>query len=186
MLIGAIILAAGEARRFGRNKLIEKVGDKTIIERVLDAVKDLDRIVIVGKYYKDLMPYLENEVVVYNPNWNEGLSSSLKLGLRFFSDYDGVLVLLGDMPLISSETIKRIISAFKEGCSAVVPTYKGQRGNPVLISRKLFEKLKNLKGDIGARAILVEERNVCEVECGKEVIIDVDTPSDLASVRRLL
>ncbi|MCG2909249.1 MAG: nucleotidyltransferase family protein, partial [Stygiolobus sp.] len=105
---------------------------------------------------------------------------------RFFSDYDGVLVLLGDMPLISSETIKRIISAFKEGCSAVVPTYKGQRGNPVLISRKLFEKLKNLKGDIGARAILVEERNVCEVECGEEVIIDVDTPSDLASVRRLL
>lgn len=186
MLIGAVILAAGEAKRFGKNKLIEKVGDKTIIERVLDAVKNLDRIVIVGKYYRDLMPYLENEIVVYNPNWKEGLSSSLRLGLRFFSDYDGVLVVLGDMPLISSKTIEKIISAFKEECSAVVPVYKGQRGNPVLISKRLFEKLKSLKGDIGARAILREEKNVCEVECGEEVIIDVDTPSDLASVRRLL
>ncbi|AHC51258.1 4-diphosphocytidyl-2C-methyl-D-erythritol kinase [Sulfolobus acidocaldarius SUSAZ] len=181
MKIGAIILAAGEGKRFGGNKLLATIDNTPIIIKTIDSVKFLDRVIIVGKYYKELLDVLSNEIVIYNPNWREGISSSIKLGVRFFFDFDGVLVLLGDMPLITENTVKKIVSEFKENCYAVIPVHKGTRGNPVLLSRVLYEKIMNLKGDVGARMILGElkKENICEVECGREVLIDVDTPADL-------
>ena len=183
MRIGAVILAAGEARRFGSNKLIQKVEGVPIIKRVIEAAKGLDRVIVIGKYYDELMKLLEDEIVIYNPFWKEGISSSLKLGIRFFQDYDGVIVLLGDMPLVTKDTVSRIISNFSADCDMVVPTYMGKRGNPVLLNRSTFGLVMKLEGDIGARAILDKVKKVCYVECGKEVIIDVDTPSDLASLQ---
>ncbi|BFH73629.1 nucleotidyltransferase family protein [Sulfurisphaera javensis] len=184
MRIGAVILAAGEAKRFGKNKLIQQFLGKPILIRVIEAVNFLDRVVIVGKYANELLPLLENEIVIYNPKWMLGISESIKLGVRFFQDYDGILILLGDMPLLTKETIQKIISSFKESCSAVIPVYQNARGNPVLISKKLYGDLMSLSGDIGAREILKKRNDVCLIECGKEVIIDVDTESDLISLQQ--
>ncbi len=186
MRIGAIVLAAGEGRRFGGNKLTIPIGGEPVITRVLKALTSIDRVVIVGAYAEELMQYLRNEVVIYNPNYREGISTSIKLGLRFFQDYDAVLIVLGDMPLITRETISKIINAYHEGCTAVIPTYKGLRGNPVLIHRSLFNELTRLKGDVGARELLRDRADVCYVECGPEVIMDIDTPDDLAKIERII
>lgn len=186
MRIGAIVLAAGEGRRFGGNKLTIPIGGEPVITRVLKALTSIDRVVIVGAYAEELMQYLRNEVVIFNPNYREGISTSIKLGLRFFQDYDAVLIVLGDMPLITRETISKIINAYHEGCTAVIPTYKGLRGNPVLIHRSLFNELTRLKGDVGARELLRDRADVCYVECGPEVIMDIDTPDDLAKIERII
>ncbi|QIW23424.1 nucleotidyltransferase family protein [Sulfolobus sp. S-194] len=184
MRIGAIVLAAGEAKRFGKNKLIQNFMGKPIIIRVIESVNFLDRVIIVGKYIEELIPLLKNEIVIYNPKWMLGISESIKLGVRFFQDYDGVLIVLGDMPLLTSETIRKIIANFKENCSAIVPVYNNIRGNPVLISRKLYAEVFSLSGDIGAREILKKRNDLCFVECGKEVVTDVDTESDLTSLQQ--
>jgi len=184
--VGAIVLAAGEGRRFGGNKLIVTVDGEPVITRVLRALNGIDRVIIVGAYAEELLHYLRNEVVIYNPNYREGISTSIRLGLRFFQDYDAVLIVLGDMPLITRETINKIINTYREGCTAVIPTHKGLRGNPVLIHRSLFNELMRLKGDVGARELLRDRADVCYVECGPEVIMDIDTLDDLARIERII
>jgi Uncharacterized MobA-related protein len=148
----------------------------------LRALDGIERVVVVGAHVEELMQYLRSEVVIYNPNYREGISTSIRLGLRFFQDYDAVLIVLGDMPLITRETINKIINAYREGCTAVIPTHKGLRGNPVLIHRSLFNELMRLKGDVGARELLRDRADVCYVECGPEVIMDIDTLNDLAGI----
>ncbi|GAB6943813.1 nucleotidyltransferase family protein [Vulcanisaeta sp. JCM 14467] len=182
MRIGAVVLAAGEGRRFGGNKLLVRIGSEPVISRVLRALNGLDRVVIVGAYANELMPYLSSEVVIYNPQYRDGMSTSIRLGIRFFQDYDAVLIVLADMPLITRETITRIIGAYHQGCSAVAPTHRGIRGNPVLIHKSLFQELMRLNGDVGAREILKNRGDVCTVECGPEVLIDIDTLNDLTNV----
>ncbi|WP_243677811.1 NTP transferase domain-containing protein [Vulcanisaeta distributa] len=99
MRIGAIVLAAGEGRRFGGNKLLVRVGGEPVILRVLRALSGFERVVVVGAYASELMPpHLSNEVVIYNPHYKDGMSTSIRLGLRFFQDYDAVLIVLADMP----------------------------------------------------------------------------------------
>ncbi|WP_243677810.1 NTP transferase domain-containing protein [Vulcanisaeta distributa] len=78
------------------------------------------------------------------------------------------------------------MSAYRDGCSAVVPTHNGVRGNPVLIHRTLFPELMRLSGDVGAREILRGRADVCTVECGPEVLIDIDTASDLARILNMV
>jgi len=186
MKIGAVVLAAGEGRRFGGNKLLVTVDGEPVITRVLRALDGIERVVVVGAHVEELMQYLRSEVVIYNPNYREGMSTSIKLGLRFFQDYDAVLIVLGDMPLITRETINKIINTYHEGCTAVIPTHKGLRGNPVLIHRLLFNELMRLRGDVGARELLRDRADVCYVECGPEVIMDIDTLDDLARVERII
>jgi len=186
MKIGAVVLAAGEGRRFGGNKLLVTVDGEPVITRVLRALDGIERVVVVGAHVEELMQYLRSEVVIYNPNYREGMSTSIKLGLRFFQDYDAVLIVLGDMPLITRETINKIINAYHEGCTAVIPTHRGLRGNPVLIHRSLFNELMRLRGDVGARELLKGRADVCYVECGPEVIMDIDTLDDLARIERII
>ncbi|MCY0884243.1 MAG: nucleotidyltransferase family protein, partial [Acidianus infernus] len=178
MKIGAVILAAGESKRFGKNKLLEKINGKSIIENVLENV-DIERVIVVGKYAEELLPYLKNEIVIYNPKWKEGISSSIKLGLRFFQNYDGVLIVLGDMPFVKREDIHKIINTFNLDCNAVIPTYKGNWGNPVLLNRKIFDKVMEITGDEGAKKILKTTENLCFAECDYGVIVDIDTVNDL-------
>ncbi|GAB6947229.1 nucleotidyltransferase family protein [Vulcanisaeta sp. JCM 16161] len=173
-------------RRFGGNKLLVKIGGEPVILRVLKALNEFERVVIVGAYANELMPYLSNEIVIYNPHYRDGMSTSIRLGLRFFQDYDAVLVVLADMPLITNEVVSRIVGAYRDGCSAVAPMHNGVRGNPVLIHRALFPELMRLSGDVGAREILRGRADVCVVECGPEVLIDIDTVNDLARVLNMV
>ncbi|TRM89134.1 4-diphosphocytidyl-2C-methyl-D-erythritol kinase [Sulfolobus sp. A20-N-G8] len=185
MNIGVVILAAGEGKRFGGNKLLAKIDGVPIILKTISIYDKLEKVIVVGKYVQDLISILLDQVVIYNPNWMEGISSSIKLGVKMFNDYNGVLFALADMPYVTREDVMKILNSFKPGCKVVIPVHKGKRGNPVLISKELFPELNKLSGDVGARIILekLSEREICLAECGKGILIDIDKKEDLMSFR---
>ena len=95
--------------------------------------------------------------IVHNPDFADGLSTSLKSGLGALPDEnDGALVLLADMPRVDAGLIDSLIDAFDpaRGALVVVPTFDGKRGNPVLWSRRFFADLMALQGDVGARHLI--------------------------------
>jgi len=125
---------------------------------------------------------------VHNPAFAEGLSTSLKCGLAALpNDIDGVVVCLGDMPLITGRDIDRLIACFNplEGRAIIVPTRRGKRGNPVLWARRFFAGMAELAGDVGAKHLIGEHAElVCEVEMDTDgVLVDIDTPEALAEFR---
>jgi molybdenum cofactor cytidylyltransferase len=126
--------------------------------------------------------------VVHNPDFADGLSTSLKAGIAALPESaDGAVVCLGDMPGVDARIIDLLISRFapSEGRLVVVPTVKGKRGNPVLWGRRFFEALSAIRGDVGARHLIGENAEVvAEVEIeGDAVLADVDTPEALARLR---
>jgi CTP:molybdopterin cytidylyltransferase MocA len=115
--------------------------------------------------------------------WDEGQSASLACGLAELSDCDAVVITLGDQPRLSPESIRRVIAARGEGVDAVRATYDGEPGHPVLLEHSLFDRMRNVSGDRGARNLLlsVPTREVaCEDLGGGE---DVDTPAQLDALR---
>jgi molybdenum cofactor cytidylyltransferase len=126
---------------------------------------------------------------VRNPEFAGGLSTSLKRGIGALpADLDGVIVCLGDMPLISGRHLDRLIAAFNplEGRAIIVPTRRGKRGNPVLWSRQFFPQMAALAGDVGAKHLIGEHAElVAEVEMDDDaVLVDIDTPEALDAFRR--
>ena len=123
-----------------------------------------------------------------NPAFAEGLSSSLKAGLAALpEDIDGVIVCLGDMPLVAGRDLDRLIAAFNplEGRAIVVPVRRGKRGNPVLWAKRFIPEMAELAGDVGAKHLIGEHAElVCEVEMDSDgVLVDIDTPDALAGLR---
>ena len=125
-----------------------------------------------------------------NDLFSDGLSTSLKRGVRSVPDAaDGVVVLLADMPGVSSEMIDRLISSFDPvaGRTICVPVWQGRRGNPVLWGRAHFDEILTLEGDSGAKALIARHpSSVWEVQAdGDGVLIDLDTPTALADYEKL-
>jgi molybdenum cofactor cytidylyltransferase len=126
---------------------------------------------------------------VRNPDFAAGLSTSLKRGIAGLpADLDGVIVCLGDMPLISGRHLDRLLAAFNplEGRAIVVPTRRGKRGNPVLWSSRFFPEMADLAGDVGAKHLIGEHAElVAEVEMDDDaVLVDIDTPEALDALRK--
>ncbi|MHA1109258.1 MAG: NTP transferase domain-containing protein, partial [Alphaproteobacteria bacterium] len=163
--IAVIILAAGRSRRMGAlNKMIADIDGAPMISRVVDIVlkSSADPVVVVSGNEPDTVrAALEgrNITFIHNPDYADGLSTSLKCGLDALDDeVDGALICLGDMPDISPSHLDKLIAAFDpvEGRSICVPTFDGKRGNPVLWARRYFTEMANVAGDVGARHLIGE------------------------------
>jgi molybdenum cofactor cytidylyltransferase len=125
---------------------------------------------------------------VHNPNYADGLSTSLKAGLSAIpADADGAIVCLGDMPQVSASLIDRLVAGFDPERNAliVVPTIDGKRGNPVLWARRFFAELMWLEGDIGARHLIGTYADaLAEVPVeDAAVLVDIDTPEALLALK---
>jgi molybdenum cofactor cytidylyltransferase len=150
-------------------------------------------VVVTGHQREHVEAALQGAKVktVHNPDYAEGLSTSLRTGLNALpADVDGVVVLLADMPQVDVTLIDRLIAAFdpEKGALAVVPTIEGKRGNPVLWSRRFFPELAAVEGDVGARHLIGRYAEaVVEVPVtGSAALADVDTPEALNLARREL
>ena len=192
--IGALILAAGLSRRMGKaNKLLANVDGDAMVTRVADAVtasKASPVIVVTGHEAERVEAALAGRKLTFvrNPDYAEGLASSVRHGIDALpADVDGVLVCLGDMPRIKAMHLDKLIAAFSpiEGRAICVPTYKGKRGNPVLLPRRFFADMRRLKGDTGARQMIGQYHDlVAEVEMDDDgILIDVDSPDKLVKLR---
>jgi molybdenum cofactor cytidylyltransferase len=191
--IAAVILAAGQSRRMGpSNKLLADVGGKKMVAHVADAVQASQArpvIAVVGHQADAVRAALAGRDIMFveNPDHAEGISGSLKLGLRALPrGVDGAIICLGDMPRVTAAQIDRLVAAFNplEGRAICVPTFNGKRGNPVLFARRFFEEMESVSGDVGARHLIGEAPElVYEVEMeDRGVLLDIDTPEALAEV----
>jgi molybdenum cofactor cytidylyltransferase len=192
--IGALLLAAGQSRRMGGpNKLLAELDGVPMVAHVarrLLASRARPIIAVLGNQAEAVDAALGKLPVerVHNPEFAGGLSTSLKRGITALPpDLDGVIVCLGDMPLISGRHLDRLIAAFNplEGRAIVVPTRRGKRGNPVLWSSRFFPEMAALAGDVGAKHLIGEHAElVAEVEMDDDaVLVDIDTPEALDALR---
>jgi molybdenum cofactor cytidylyltransferase len=193
--VAAIILAAGRSTRMGGpNKLLAELGGKTLVRTVTEqalASKAQGVIVVTGHQAEQVEKALQGLKVkfVRNPDFAAGLASSVKAGVAAVPDHaDGAVICLGDMPLISADLVDRLIEAFApdSGNLIAVPVSDGRRGNPVLWSRRFFNELMTLDGDIGARHLIAKHSEaVAEVPVeGRGAFLDIDTPQALAAAQR--
>lgn len=184
MICGAV-LGAGEARRFGAVKQLARFAGRPLIEHAIDALdraRGIDRVLVVLGANADEITKaarLEPAEVVIAYDWHTGQAASLRAALRAAGDADAVMVCLADQPLVSEAAIERVISARRAGASIVRASYGGIGGHPVLIERDLFDRLGELDGDVGARA-LQDETEWLAVACdGLGRPDDIDTPEQL-------
>ncbi len=198
--IGALLLAAGQSRRMGGpNKLLAEIPGSSpgtgvpmvarVAQRLL-ASRARPIVAVLGNRADEVDTALGRLPVerVRNPDFADGLSTSLRRGLAALPDeLDGAVVCLGDMPLISGRHLDRLIAAFNplEGRAIVVPTRHGKRGNPVLWARRFFPEMARISGDVGARHLIGEHAElVAEVEMDDDaILVDIDTPEALAALR---
>jgi molybdenum cofactor cytidylyltransferase len=191
--IAALLLAAGQSWRMGSNKLLAEIDGRPMVARTATR--------LLSSHARPIVAVLGNQADavdgalgrlpverVRNPAFAEGLSTSLKRGLVALPpDIDGVIVCLGDMPLVTGRDLDRLIAAFNplEGRAIIVPTRRGKRGNPVLWARRFFPEMAELAGDVGAKHLIGDYAElVCEVEMDSDgVLVDVDTPDALAALR---
>jgi molybdenum cofactor cytidylyltransferase len=194
--VAAVVLAAGRSSRFHaaggveKTKLIATLDGKPVVRHVVEAAlasRARPVIVVVGHARGAVEAALAGlpATIVFNPDYATGLASSLRTGLTAApTDAAGALMLLGDMPRVEAALIEALIDAFeaRPNAPAVAPVHGGRRGNPVLLSRTLFDRAGLLEGDEGARRLLatLPRGDIIEiVESSSGVAFDVDTPSDL-------
>jgi molybdenum cofactor cytidylyltransferase len=192
-MVCGLVLAAGASRRMGSvDKLLLPVEGAPMIRRVvrIALAAGLAPVVVVtpspagsvGRALEGLAVRL-----VENENAKQGLSSSLRRGLDEVPDQArGVVVLLGDMPWVSPNTVGALVSAFDQvgGQSPCVPVRGGRWGNPVLWPAAFVPEMRTLEGDRGARPLLdLHADRVCEVPVDDEGIHrDLDTPADMVTL----
>jgi molybdenum cofactor cytidylyltransferase len=187
-VIGGLVLAAGEASRFGSAKQLAPLDGRPLLEhavRAITAVPVGRVIVVLGAGAEEVIAGVDLHGAEPHvcARWQEGQAASLACGLAELPGCEAVVVILGDQPRISPDAIRRVIAARGDGALAVRATYGGDPGHPVLLERELFARLRDVTGDHGARN-LVMSVPVREVACddlgGGE---DVDTPAELDALR---
>lgn len=191
--IGVVILAAGSSSRLGRPKQLLEYQDKTLLQRVIDMITSFNfvsSVLVLGAYADQIEEgtNLKNVTAVYNEQWSEGIASSIRLGvtasIKFNASLDGLLFLLSDQPYVSTGLVRELINRYKNDSHYITAcTYKQNIGVPAVFPKRFFPKLRELKGDIGAKKIMMEHRE--EV---KEIIFhggdfDVDTAEDYDQLR---
>ena len=192
--ISAVVLAAGRSTRMGAaNKLLESLHGKALVRHVAEAAlqSSAKDVVVVTGHEEDRVRAVLADLplrFVINPAFTDGLATSLATGIAAVGeDFDGAIVLLGDMPFITADLIDQLIAAFSpaDGRSICVPYRNGRRGNPVLWAAAFFPELKALSGDTGARHIVAANPDaLAEVNVENDAIfVDIDTPEALAVLR---
>jgi molybdenum cofactor cytidylyltransferase len=146
-------------------------------------------VVVVGAGARAVRSALDGLPVelVTNEAWAEGLSTSLRAGIRALRpEIEATFVVLADQPALTPSLLQKLVDRYQATrASIVAPTYQGRRGNPVLLDRGLFAELLEVTGDRGARDLIQQHRSELEeVDVDDEaVILDVDTPHDYDTFR---
>ena len=193
-----IILAAGMSTRFGRLKQLLEIGDSTILSMVVDAAvkSDLDKVVLVLGHQADVIKKslgnrLRNSGIktVINPHYQEGMSTSLGCGLmEIKSEFPSMMILMGDQPLLSHEVINLVLWTFRSSDRDIcVPVYNGERGLPVCFTKRFYNDILAVKGDVGAREVILNNPTaVLTVEMEDSTpLADIDKEADLEKLKSL-
>ena len=197
--MAGLLLAAGGGRRLGgRPKALLSHDGRPLVESAVDAllVGGCDPVVVVLGASADKVraqAELPGCVLLDNPDWQEGMGSSLRTGLQqlammgpqYEPGADAVLVLLVDQPGIGSTAVARVRAAYRSPASLAAASYEGERGHPVLLGNEHWAGVTaTAEGDRGARRYLRARADLLDlVECSDVAVpTDIDTPGDLAKL----
>ena len=189
-MINAIVLAAGESKRMGMPKALLQFGDTTFLAQIVSVLQqsEMDKVtVVLGAQAERIRAStdLAGADIVVNEDYRKGQLSSLVVGLRSLPSQAAALLLcLVDNPLISVETVDRIVRAFREtGMPIVIPVFEGRRGHPALFARTMFDELLSAPADQGARHVVQSHKDrVLEVDIPEPAILArIETPEDYLS-----
>ena len=193
MSTAAVILAAGGSRRLGRPKQLEPWGDTNLLGHVVARTSEfaVDEIWVVVGHQSELIlekTDLGDAGVIENPEWEEGIASSIRVGLdalNRLSRCDRALIVIGDQPGVSAEVVEELMASHaRSGRQVSVPKYRYSSGNPVLVDRALWPRLMSLEGDEGAsRLWQAHPEWVNEVWFSDLAPRDVDTEVDVVEMR---
>jgi len=205
-MVSTVVLAAGMSTRMGRNKLLLNFRDKPLVVHAVDtllASKVGEIIVVLGHESEKVWDPLETYAsqvsdgaeasrvrLVKNPDYQDGLSTSVRTGVQAVSAEAGaIMIYLADQPLIEPGDVDRIIAAFAaakaENKAIVVPFFKGERGNPVVLDATLRDSILGIVGDVGCKGVIKrypEQVYAIEME-NDHVVRDVD---DVQAYERLV
>ncbi|WP_448585468.1 nucleotidyltransferase family protein [Thermaurantiacus sp.] len=182
MTVGALLLAAGQARRFGAQKLLQPIDGEAILVRAFRSLEaaGLPVLLVTGSGAAAVRALLPQVPSVLAFRHAEGMGASIAAGAAAVpDDWEGLLVALGDMPFIRPQTHALLARALEAGAEAVRPVCGGRPGNPAGFARAHLPSLCRLSGDSGARALLAR-LPVTAVEVDDPGIHqDIDRPDDL-------
>ncbi|MDQ6437220.1 molybdopterin-binding/glycosyltransferase family 2 protein [Mesorhizobium sp. LHD-90] len=194
--VHAVVLAAGRSTRMGGpNKLLARFGGVPLIRRVAEsalASKAKSVTVVTGHQAERIRAALDGLDLRFaeNPDFASGLASSLRAGVTALPvGSAGALVVLGDMPEVSTADLDRLIASFvaSGGQQVVRASHGGKRGNPIILPRAMFAEVMRLEGDVGARHIIETGAvGVIDVEIGEGAFVDVDTAEAMAEAGGVL
>jgi CTP:molybdopterin cytidylyltransferase MocA len=190
-VIGGLVLAAGEGKRFGGPKQLAELDGRPLLEHAIEAmvcVPAVERIAVVlgarADEIRERVDFLDAEPVVCE-DWADGQSASLRRGLDALgTDLDAIVITLGDQPRITPQVIAMVLDVgLQTRAPATRAVYDGRPGHPVVLRRRLLPWLHELRGEHGARDLLsqvtvreVEAAHLCSAD-------DVDTPEALDRLR---
>lgn len=191
--IAALVLAAGGSTRLGRPKQLEPWAGSTLLDIVLRQVERGpfdERFLVIGAVLERILATIDVEgwTVLENPEWEDGLSSSLRVGVDAvmrFTRAESLAIFLGDQPDVDESVLKALLVAHqKTKRHVVVPKYRYEWGNPVIVSKPLWSRLLSLEGDSGAMHLFKAHPEwVEEVWFEARLPRDVDTERDIEDLR---
>lgn len=182
--LGCVVTAAGFSKRFGGNKLLVQLNGKSIIRHTLDAIpSELFSCVAVVTQYREIAEIAEEYgfMTVFNDTPEQGISSSVKLGVCALADCDAIMFTVADQPMLKKESIRNEVNFFLlHRDNIVAAAHNGKRGNPCIFPGEFFCELKELQGDVGGSAVIKKHTDrLLLFELEKEQLADIDNKSDL-------
>ncbi|WP_194776999.1 nucleotidyltransferase family protein [Pararhodonellum marinum] len=184
-----LILAAGASTRLGRPKQLLGPSGESLLEKSLKAalgLKNVTCLVMLGAHHEVIGQRLSEYSAHFlvNTDWESGMSSSLKKGLKLLidtEDPDQVVLMVCDQPYVDTTLLQKLIDKQQSSKKDIIAcTYEDNLGVPSLFTRTYFHKLLHLEGQDGAKKIIYQEENDRETVDFPEGIFDIDTWKDYA------
>ena len=184
--IGCVVMAAGNAARFGENKLAAIYEGNPLIRHALEAVpKGLNTVVVTQYDEVESMAAEFGFASIHNAHPDFGISHTIKLGTQALRDCDAILYLVSDQPLLKQSSVARVVDTWMLDPEHIIgAAHNGKRGNPCIFPKKYFEELMQLREDHGGNTVIrAHPEALRTVEIEKAELTDVDTPKALHDLK---
>ena len=188
--LGCVVMAAGNARRFGENKLAAELDGRSLIRRALEAIpgEAFDSVMVVTQYPE--IAALAEEfhfTAIENQHPDFGISHTIRLGLTKLTDCDGVLFLVSDQPLLRRESVEKLVDLWQKQPEHIAAlSHGGVQGNPCLFPARFFPELLNLREDKGGNTVIRRHEDcLLLLEVDARELTDVDTPDAMKEIQEI-
>ena len=187
--IGCVLMASGNAKRFGDNKLNKKLNGISLIDRALNAIP-------VDKLYKVAVVSQYDEVIdkahrygftgIKNEHPDYGISHTIKLGIDELYDCDAIMFMVSDQPLLRKDSVSQMLQFYKENSDYIIGmSYNGVRGNPCVFPKEFYPELRKLSEDHGGNTVIRQHEDRLKLFCAHhpDELSDIDTKEDLENLQ---